>query len=84
MKRKTIFLLILIALLPFSILCMKNVKAYNFEPGVQVGDILIYKYSSTSATCQDVTHLQVNVTEIMDGVGTTIIRGMDVFSLRYT
>ena len=75
MKRKTIFLLILVAMVPFSIICMRNVSAYNYDPGVNVGDELVYTFNGTSPTYQDVTHFKINVTTITDAVNVTVIEG---------
>jgi hypothetical protein len=80
MKRTTIFLLLLVCLIPVSIMCVSNVSAYNYDPGVNVGDEIVYTFNSTSPTYQDVTHLKINVTTITDGVNVTVIDGYIDFS----
>jgi hypothetical protein len=80
MKSKRNILLLILVVLPFSLICINGVSAYNFDSPVEVGDILIYKYSSTSTTYGNVTHMEVNITEIVDVLGTTVIRGISTGS----
>ncbi len=77
MKRTTVFIFFMICSLSLLFGNISSVKAYNFDPSVEVGDEIVYEYYSDIYDLELITHVMVNVTDITDVAdNATVIEGI--------